>query len=304
MMLTTEEVSKRLDAENIKVTPEQVAQLAKNQAFPNAEKDGNRWLIPAGDVDAFIQLHKELGSSLAGKQIDHSVEDSLTKDAQAATAPQTRLPWRQQLDKPEIKLGLIALSVAVLALLCELGSNLGGVLQFFPTPTPSGEWCVIRVQNACVYKDLPPSIANCAAEGWYGLPLGAMVYVVDTIDTIPGLFTWYRFDDVDLGPVTVSQVLPNSPAEKAGLQPGDVVISIDGIMVDTSTTIIDYVAKHLNQSVSLEIERRETRMTIGVMPEMIDGQSRIGARLQGGTIPVEDSNLKHGYILARAVSCE
>src|SRR3972149_1940022 len=118
MMLTTEEVSKRLDAENIKVTPEQVAQLAKNQAFPNAEKDGNRWLIPAGDVDAFIQLHKELGSSLAGKQIDHSVEDSLTKDAQSATAPQTRLPWRQQLDKPEIKLGLIALSVAVLALLC------------------------------------------------------------------------------------------------------------------------------------------------------------------------------------------
>jgi hypothetical protein len=59
-MLATKEVSSTLQSSGIKLNPDQVAELARNQAFPKAYKDdktGN-WVIPVEDVTAFIHLHK------------------------------------------------------------------------------------------------------------------------------------------------------------------------------------------------------------------------------------------------------
>jgi Tol biopolymer transport system component len=59
-MLTTKEVSSILEVSGTKLNPNQVAELARNQAFPKAYKDDKNanWLIPVEDVIAFIHLQK------------------------------------------------------------------------------------------------------------------------------------------------------------------------------------------------------------------------------------------------------
>jgi len=58
-MLNTRSTSEKLAIEGIKLTPEQVAQLAKQGLFSGAKKDdGERWQIPESTVEQFIQYRK------------------------------------------------------------------------------------------------------------------------------------------------------------------------------------------------------------------------------------------------------
>jgi S1-C subfamily serine protease len=46
------------------------------------------------------------------------------------------------------------------------------------------------------------------------------------------------------GGATVGAVVPGSPAEQAGLVPGEVIVSVDGAPVDTPSTLTDLLARH------------------------------------------------------------
>src|SRR5206468_8541033 len=70
----------------------------------------------------------------------------------------------------------------------------------------------------------------------------------------------------------VNSVLPGSPAEKAGLKRGDVVLSFDGKPVESSDKLQTYVSQTLpKKSVPLEIFRSRQKttltLTIGERPE-------------------------------------
>lgn len=58
-MINTRSASEKLASEGIKLTPEQIAQLAKQGLFSGAIKDdGERWQIPESAVEQFIQYRK------------------------------------------------------------------------------------------------------------------------------------------------------------------------------------------------------------------------------------------------------
>jgi len=59
-LLTTSEVVDMLAKRKIAMTTSQVSELAKNQVFPNAQKDAGRniWHIPTEDVERFIRFKK------------------------------------------------------------------------------------------------------------------------------------------------------------------------------------------------------------------------------------------------------
>src|SRR2546427_9029805 len=57
------------------------------------------------------------------------------------------------------------------------------------------------------------------------------------------------------GDVRVDRVAPNSPAQAAGIQVGDIVKSIDGQPVTNSRDLVNYVRRHADAEVTLEIER-------------------------------------------------
>jgi serine protease Do len=73
----------------------------------------------------------------------------------------------------------------------------------------------------------------------------------------------------------VSDVTPGSPAEKAGLKPGDVVVGVDGRPVEDSNDLSRYIASKAPQSVARLRVLRDGReqpvaVTLGTFPE--DGE--------------------------------
>jgi serine protease Do len=91
----------------------------------------------------------------------------------------------------------------------------------------------------------------------------------------------------------ISQVTPGSPADKAGLQPEDVVLSADGRKIENNGDLSRYIAsKPPNSTVKLEVqhgkERKTVNVTLGTFPdepseraaESGSGTSKLGMTLR------------------------
>jgi regulator of sigma E protease len=93
--------------------------------------------------------------------------------------------------------------------------------------------------------------------------------------------------DIGAGPQSVPQissVAAGSPAETAGLQPGDVVISIGGKRVDNAEDLVQAIRAHPRQTLPIEIERDGRRLTVNVTPKAEDEKTASGETVQIGRI--------------------
>ena len=69
--------------------------------------------------------------------------------------------------------------------------------------------------------------------------------------------------------VYIVAVVKNSPAQQAGIRPGDKVISVDGRPITTAETLISYTRQHEGQQIILTIEtKNKTTKTIPVTPRV------------------------------------
>jgi len=92
----------------------------------------------------------------------------------------------------------------------------------------------------------------------------------------------YSLAGVPVMEPVVSQVLENSPAEKAGIRPGDRIISINGERIDSFLDISRIVAMRPGEEVDIVLERDERRLNLRVklgereVPDGLGGKLRIG----------------------------
>lgn len=92
-----------------------------------------------------------------------------------------------------------------------------------------------------------------------------------------GLETWLPPHDV-----VIHAVLPDSPAAQAGLQVQDKVLSLDGIKPQNGRDFINHIKSRANQSITLQIERAGSVLTLNVTPRLNpeqNGRATIGAQL-------------------------
>jgi membrane-associated protease RseP (regulator of RpoE activity) len=75
-----------------------------------------------------------------------------------------------------------------------------------------------------------------------------------------------------------------SPARQAGLQPGDVFVSVDGRTLSAPDQLVSYIQAHAGQPVTVVVERHGDTQTIRVTP--IDERA---VRVQGQTSPPPSS---------------
>ncbi|XP_012719972.2 serine protease HTRA2, mitochondrial [Fundulus heteroclitus] len=68
--------------------------------------------------------------------------------------------------------------------------------------------------------------------------------------------------------ILIHRVITGSPASRAGMQPGDVVLEINGVKVNTSEEI--YQAVRSSQSISLVVQRGSKLFHLQVTPEYIE----------------------------------
>lgn len=85
-------------------------------------------------------------------------------------------------------------------------------------------------------------------------------------------------EQLDLFPavkgVVVGQVVPNSPASKAGLQLGDVIQSVQGVDVSTPKAFQHVVRKEgIGKTLRLEVLREKKRLTVSLKSEAMNPQA-------------------------------
>jgi regulator of sigma E protease len=78
-------------------------------------------------------------------------------------------------------------------------------------------------------------------------------------------------------PAVLGQVLAGSPAERAGLAPGDRVLAVDGAPLADWEALVNAVRAHPGRPLSLLVEQDGARRTVEVVPEVVGaGAARIG----------------------------
>ncbi len=106
---------------------------------------------------------------------------------------------------------------------------------------------------------------------------------------IQGIPDKFNYQPGVLVPEVISET---SPAARAGIQPGDIVIAVNGNQLDASpkaTALLKTeIETHPQQPIQLTIERDKTKFSLTVTPELVSNgkQGRIGVQLIPNGTPI------------------
>ncbi len=95
----------------------------------------------------------------------------------------------------------------------------------------------------------------------------------------PEKVTRYGFGYAGILPpldATVVQLLPNSPAERAGLRPGDRIVAVNGEPVRQFYDLIRLISPHPGERLTLTVERDGAEVRLEVVPKNEGGEGKIG----------------------------
>ena len=129
-----------------------------------------------------------------------------------------------------------------------------------------------------------------AASPWKRL---AVLFAGPIMNLLMGLaiFTFLvRVDGYhDYSRVSLAQIAPNSPAEAAGLQAGDIVLEAAGQSVVSFDSISGAVSKHLDQPMDFLLQRGDETITITVVPRKTppEGEGPLGIVMREVVVPME-----------------
>jgi regulator of sigma E protease len=82
----------------------------------------------------------------------------------------------------------------------------------------------------------------------------------------------------------ISSVLPDSPAQRGGLQAGDVVLAVGGQPVFTPEDLVEAIRTRPGQPLPITVERNGQRLTVTVMPRAVTEKSPTGQEITVGKI--------------------
>lgn len=90
--------------------------------------------------------------------------------------------------------------------------------------------------------------------------------------------SWHFGIPQETGQVQISGILEKSPAEEAGLQEEDIVLSVDGKTISTTESFIEYVNQKKGKEVVLSIKRQEQELAVTVVPrkDPPEGEGALG----------------------------
>ncbi|MGL4523323.1 MAG: RIP metalloprotease RseP, partial [Bacilli bacterium] len=96
----------------------------------------------------------------------------------------------------------------------------------------------------------------------------------------------------------LGEIKADSVAEKAGLQKGDEIVSIDGQPFGNWREVTAFIQKHPNEQIEFTVKRGEEKLTIPVTPEEVENAgTKIG--MIGVYEPVKTSvigSIQHGFV--------
>ena len=99
---------------------------------------------------------------------------------------------------------------------------------------------------------------------------------------------------MDLLPARVGQVVPDSPAERDGLQEGDLIVEQAGLSVKNWHAWATYISEHPEKPVETIVERNGQRIALTLTPERTEkGDGRMGIYAADFQVPDEYLTTEH-----------
>jgi regulator of sigma E protease len=84
----------------------------------------------------------------------------------------------------------------------------------------------------------------------------------------------------------VGQVLPSRPAARAGVEPGDTIVALNGQPIGQWYDVLEVLQNNRGQAIAMELARATGRRTIDVRPEVETIQSLDGKPRQVGRVGI------------------
>jgi regulator of sigma E protease len=77
-------------------------------------------------------------------------------------------------------------------------------------------------------------------------------------------------------PAVIGQVLPGRPAERAGVEPGDTIVAIDGGAIEQWYDVLEVLQQNQGEPISMEVGRATGRRRFDIIPEVetVEGLDR------------------------------
>lgn len=148
-----------------------------------------------------------------------------------------------------------------------------------------------------------PSIPGglAAASPWVRLGVlfaGPVMNIL--VGILLGAWLFYSLGDPIQEKVIISEVAPGSPAEQAGLLPGDLFVSVDDQPVTDVTMLQTTIAEHLEKTVTIVVQRGEELVTVQLVPRVNppEGQGAMGVALTNPTQPISLATASYRGIYA------
>jgi len=92
-------------------------------------------------------------------------------------------------------------------------------------------------------------------------------------------------------PVVVREVAPKTPAAEAGIQVGDVIVTVNGQPVHSAEQVTQFIRDHKGQPITLAVKRDEQQKDITATTRKLeDGKERLGVNLEE-EVPLQRAGL-------------
>lgn len=161
-------------------------------------------------------------------------------------------------------------------------------IQYSINLLPIGGYVKIKGEDGSNKND-PGSFASKPAWKKLLIVLAGVVmnvvlaYVLISITLVMGIPTldpnpeeYGRFATFSDEQIAIVQILEDSPASLAGVKPGDIVLSVDGIIIENVTQLQETLSRQPAREVSLEVLRDEEAKQFLITPAQIEGIDRLG----------------------------
>lgn len=91
-------------------------------------------------------------------------------------------------------------------------------------------------------------------------------------------------------PARVEEVVADSPAARAGLRGGDLIVNVNGTKIASFTDLLRIVSVNPDQELSVTYERNEKLSTVRITPERKEESDGLGGKIQVGRLGIKSSN--------------